>query len=270
MQPPVALTIAGSDSGGGAGIQADLRTFAAFEIHGTSAITAVTAQNTLGVQHVYALSTQAVVEQVESVVSDFSVSSVKTGMLANPDIVAAVGQLAAAGKLPHLIVDPVVVATSGDLLLGPGGIEAYRSQLLPHAQLATPNLQEACALAGFNTGDIRTIDEVVAVAYAILAMGPAHVLVKGGHFFGARGQSPDVLVGSSEVIVLDAPRIETTNDHGTGCSLSAAIVAGLANGRDLENSVSEAKAFVTSGLQSAAKWKLGHGRGPIDHFGWDS
>ena len=269
MTPAVVLTIAGSDSGGGAGIQADLKTFAAHRLHGTSAVTAVTAQHTAAVTAVVALDPAMVVAQVEAVVSDLRPVAVKTGMLANPAIVAAVADLAARGLLPNLVVDPVLVSTSGHPLMGDGGVDAYRDLLLPLAVVATPNLREAAALTGRPFSSLGTIDAMGAVADELRALGTGTVVVKGGHYReDGASESPDVVAGPDGTVVLRHDRIPTTNDHGTGCTLSAAIAANLALGLPPHQAVVEAKAFVTRGLAGAAGWSLGAGHGPIDHFGW--
>ncbi len=273
MQPYTALTIAGSDSGGGAGIQADLRTFSAFEVHGTCAVTAVTAQNTVGVQAIHVVDPALVVAQVRSVLDDFDVVAVKTGMLAEPATIETVAELARAGELAHLVVDPVLVSSTGHLLVSPGGVRAYREALLAYAEVVTPNLAEAAALADAELGDVNDEDDMVSLARAILALGPRHVLVKGGHFAQRRrdpAHAPDVLVNAHGVTVFDAPRVETDNDHGTGCSLSAAIAVGLGLGRSAEDATRDAKSFVLAALTSARTWRLGHGRGPIDHLGWNA
>ncbi len=270
MEPRCALTIAGSDSGGGAGIQADLRTFSAFGVHATTALTAVTAQNTRTVSAVVPLRPRDVVAQVDAVLEDFPIRAVKTGMLAEPGIVLAVAQLAEQNRLAHLIVDPVLVSSTGSLLLADGGIEAYRDALIPQAELITPNLPEAAALAGVDVRDLRDVASLAAVARALQRLGARAVLVKGGHVTspGAAVHSPDVLVLADEVVVLEAERVATVNDHGTGCSLSAAIAAGLALDRSLPDAVRDAKAFVLAALRGAERWHLGGGHGPIDHFGW--
>jgi hydroxymethylpyrimidine/phosphomethylpyrimidine kinase len=272
MEPLTALSVAGSDSGGGAGIQADLRTFSAFSLHGTTAITAVTAQNTLGVGDVLAVDPALVRSQIVAVTDDFAVRATKTGMLAQPSTVAMVAALAAEGRLGPLVVDPVLVSTSGHALMSDGGVEAYRDQLLPQATIVTPNLREAAVLAGIDANDLLNEDDMVAVGRLILAFGPAAVLVKGGHVLinGVTARrSPDILVNAQGVTVFDAARVETRNDHGTGCSLSAAICAGLAYGRPLVDATRDAKSFVLAALTSAASWRLGAGHGPIDHLGWN-
>ena len=271
MQPLTVLSIAGSDSGGGAGIQADLRTFSAFEVHATTALTAVTAQNTLGVDAVQNVDVSIVVAQVLSVVDDFDVRAVKTGMLAQATTVEKVAELASQGLLPHLVVDPVLVSSSGHPLMDPGGAEAYRDTLLAHAEVVTPNLREAAMLCGVDVEDVTNPDDMLALAHQLLGFGPTWALVKGGHFAQhspSERRTPDVLVGCGEVFVFDAERVVTTNDHGTGCSLSAAICAGLALGRNVPDAARDAKSFVLAALSGAADWKLGRGRGPIDHLGW--
>lgn len=272
MEPLTALSVAGSDSGGGAGIQADLRTFSAFSLHATTAITAVTAQNTRGVDDVFALDPALVRRQIESVTDDFAVRATKTGMLAQPATVTMVAALAAEGRLGPLVVDPVLVSTSGHVLMSDGGVEAYRDQLLPHAMIVTPNLHEAAVLAGVDANDLLSEDDMVAVGRMILAFGPGAVLVKGGHVLSGGvtlRRSPDILISAQGATVFDAARVETNNDHGTGCSLSAAICAGLAYGRPLVDATRDAKSFVLAALAGAATWRLGAGHGPIDHFGWN-
>lgn len=271
MQPVTVLTIAGSDSGGGAGIQADLRTFAAFGVHATTAITAITAQNTLGVTRVWNCDTELVLAQSLAVLDDFDVTAVKTGMLAQPSTVEAVADLARAGRLPRLVVDPVLVSTSGHALMDEGGAAAYREALLPFASIVTPNLREAAVLCDIDVRDITDVAAMVEVGRTLRALGPTYVLVKGGHLLVdgvTRGHAPDVLVGPGDVVVYDAERVETLNDHGTGCSLSAGIAAGLGLGRDMTDATRDAKSFVLAALRGAAAWHLGAGRGPIDHLGW--
>jgi hydroxymethylpyrimidine kinase/phosphomethylpyrimidine kinase len=271
VQPLTVLTIAGSDSGGGAGIQADLRTFCAFEVHATTALTAVTAQNTVGVTSVQNIDPDVVVAQVLSVVADFEVSAVKTGMLAQPATVEKVAGLASEGLLPHLVVDPVLVSSTGHALMVDGGVEAYRDALLHHAEVVTPNLREAAMLCGVDVNDVKSHDDMVALARRLLGFGPTWALVKGGHFVEhslTESRAPDILVRGDDVFIFDAARVVTSNDHGTGCSLSAAICAGLALGRTLPDAARDAKSFVLAALTSATDWKLGRGRGPIDHLGW--
>lgn len=271
MQPVTALTIAGSDSGGGAGIQADLRTFSAFQVHGTCAVTALTAQNTLGVTRVCNTEPSMVVDQARAVLDDFEVVAVKTGMLAQPSTVEAVADLARAGELLNLVVDPVLVSSSGHDLMAGGGALAYREALVPYALLVTPNLREAAVLCDIDVRDVKDIDDMVRLGQMLLAFGAQSVLVKGGHFIESGAMShhaPDILLHGDDVEIFDAARVTTRNDHGTGCSLSAAIAAGLGLERSLHDATRDAKAFVLSALQGAASWNLGRGHGPIDHLGW--
>jgi hydroxymethylpyrimidine/phosphomethylpyrimidine kinase len=263
--PPTALTIAGSDSGGGAGVQADLKTFAAHRVHGTSALTAVTAQNTVGVRGVVALDPGFVRRQAEAVLDDFAVGSVKTGMLANAGIVCAVADLAAEGRLPLLVVDPVLVSSTGHRLLEPDGVEAYLTRLLPHALVATPNLREAAVLGHTAVEDLAPLPARKAVAEEIRKTGAVYVVVKGGHLTDS---AEDVVAGPEGILVLPGTRVPTGNDHGTGCSLSAAVAANLARGAGVLDAIGEAKAFVARALVGSAGWQLGAGHGPIDHFGW--
>jgi hydroxymethylpyrimidine/phosphomethylpyrimidine kinase len=260
------LTIAGSDSGGGAGAQADLKTFAAHRVHGTSALTAVTAQNTAEVRGVVALEPAFVRLQIEAVLDDFDVRSVKTGMLANAAVVAVVAQVGAEGRLPRLVVDPVLVSSSGQALMEPDGVEAYLHQLLPQALVATPNLREAAVLGGVAVESLTNTDAMADVAEAIrTASGAVYVVVKGGHLTEA---AQDVVAGPEGITVLEGIRVVTANDHGTGCSLSAAIAANLASGAEVLDAVRAAKAFVAQALSGGTGWALGAGHGPIDHFGW--
>jgi hydroxymethylpyrimidine/phosphomethylpyrimidine kinase len=266
VTPSVVLTIAGSDSGGGAGIQADLKTFAALGLFGTSAITAVTAQHTAAVLGVVALEPEFVVAQVEAVVSDLHPKAAKTGMLATPETVRRVAELVESGRLGPVVVDPVLVSSTGHALMGEGGVDAYRRLLLPQAAVATPNLREAALLTGRSVEDLMALEQMFDVADELRSFGSAAVVVKGGHVGG--DASPDVFVDAGQRVVLPAARVVTANDHGTGCSLSAAIAAGLALGSSPLDAVRDAKAFVHRALSGAAGWRLGAGHGPIDHFGW--
>jgi hydroxymethylpyrimidine/phosphomethylpyrimidine kinase len=192
-------------------------------------------------------------------------------MLAQPSTVERVAQLASEGLLPYLVVDPVLVSSTGQVLMQDGGVEAYRDALLQYAEVVTPNLREAAILCGIEVGDVTSHDDMVALGVAILAFGPAYVLVKGGHVGEhavSAERSPDILVSRDDVVVFDAARVDTINDHGTGCSLSAALCSGLALGRSVPDATRDAKSFVLAALSSAADWKLGRGRGPIDHLGW--
>lgn len=264
MTPAVALSIAGSDSGGGAGLQADLKTFAALGVYGTCAVTALTAQNTRGVAGIHPVPAEFVVAQVEAVLDDFSVAAVKTGMLGTPLIVSAVAELAAAGRLPHLVVDPVMVASSGDHLLDPAAESRYVEELLPHAALVTPNLREAEVLLGV---PIRCLAEQREAARALGALGPAAVVVKGGHpVADSTDQAVDVVWDGTSVYDLSAPRVPTANNHGTGCTFAAAVAAMLAAGATPAEALRTAKDHVFRALSSGASWQLGHGHGPLDHF----
>ncbi len=265
--PPVALTIAGSDSGGGAGVQADLKTFAALQVHGTCALTAVTAQNTVEVREVVALEPRFVRRQVETVLDDFAVRGVKTGMLATADIVMTVADLAESGLLPQLVVDPVLVSSTGHRLLEPAGIAAYLGRLLPHALVVTPNLREAAVLGDTDVESLRTVEARIAVAERIRATGARYAVVKGGHLTES---ADDVVAGPQGIVVLPGERVATGNDHGTGCSLSAAVAAYLARGLEVPDAITQAKRFVARALAGGAGWRLGAGHGPLDHFGWSS
>jgi hydroxymethylpyrimidine/phosphomethylpyrimidine kinase len=241
-RPPTALTVAGSDSGGGAGVQADLRTFAAHGVWGLSAITAATAQNTLTVEAVEVLSPEIIRAQMTAVATDFGVGATKTGMLGSPEVVRAVAEAVRDLVLHPLVVDPVAVSSTGATLLGPGGLEALRSELLPLADLVTPNLAEAAALAG-TAGPITDRAGIEGAATALLALGARAVLVTGGHL--DEPGSPDLLLAAGEAPVwLEGERHHGRNTHGTGCVLSAAITARLARGETLQEAVRGAKAYV--------------------------
>ena len=254
----VALTIAGSDSGGGAGIQADLKTFAAHGVHGTSAITAVTAQNSVEVRAWTALDPGLVVSQIEAVADDMRVGAAKTGMLATASIVAAVAESVARLKLTWLVVDPVMVAKGGHRLLDADAERAYVERLLPLAAVVTPNLPEAEALLG---RPVRSLEEMRAAARDLRALGPAAVVVKGGHLDGA---AVDVFFDGERMEELCAERIETKNTHGTGCTFSAAIAARLALDVDLAEAVRGAKGYLTEAIRRS--YSVGHGHGPVDHL----
>jgi hydroxymethylpyrimidine/phosphomethylpyrimidine kinase len=264
-KPPVALTIAGSDSGGGAGIVADLKTFEALEVWGTTALVAVTAQNTLGVQAFETLPPGLVRAQIESVVTDIGVDAAKTGMLASAELVAAVARAVHDFAVPNLVVDPVFVSKHGDTLLADDAIGALRDELLPRATIVTPNLPEASALVG---APVTDRDGMVECARQLLALGVGAVLVKGGHLAEGDGsQSPDCLVtaGEREPTWLEGDRIPGRHTHGTGCVLSAAITAELARGRRPDEACRTAKRFVERAI--AAGLELGGGVGPVNP-GW--
>ncbi|MFN8423573.1 MAG: bifunctional hydroxymethylpyrimidine kinase/phosphomethylpyrimidine kinase [Anaerolineae bacterium] len=263
---PIALTIAGSDSGGGAGIQADLKTFQALGVYGASAITALTAQNTLGVQGVLAIPPDFVAAQIDSVLDDIGADAVKIGMLASGAIVEAVADRLVAHGVATLVVDPVMIAKGGDALLAPEAQAALIARLLPLATVVTPNLHEASALLG---RPVRTFDDMVAAATAIHALGPAAVLVKGGHTVTADGDpsedSIDVLYDGRDHRTFRAARIDTPNTHGTGCTYAAAIAAELAKGQPLAAAVAAAKAYITEAIRYGADARIGGGHGPVDH-----
>jgi len=268
MTPVVAMTIAGSDSGGGAGLQADLRTFTSYGVFGTCAVTALTAQNTTAVLGVLPVPAEFVVQQVEAVLGDLDVRAVKTGMLATAATVTAVAGLAAAGRLPHLVVDPVMVSSSGSRLLEEAAERAYVEELLPHAMVLTPNLAEAQVLLG---ATITTLDEQREAARALGALGPQVVVVKGGHAVSdATAEAVDVVWDGARISELRAPRIDTRNNHGTGCTFAAATAAGLALGRPVEEALAAAKEFVRRAVAGAAEWRLGAGHGPLDQAGWSA
>ncbi len=254
-----ALTIAGSDSGGGAGIQADLKTFAAHRVFGTSAITAVTAQNTLGVTMWRAMPTDLVTAQIEAVAGDIGADAVKIGMLASAAIVEAVAATIAELDLPHVVVDPVMVAKGGDRLLEEDAVAAMRTELLPRAHIVTPNVPEAEALSGLT---IRSIEDMRAAGERILKLGPRVVLVKGGHLEGP--ESVDVACTAHGTFELRGPRIASRHTHGTGCTLSSAIAANLALGLDDRAALTRAREYLEGAIRHAPG--IGRGHGPLDHF----
>lgn len=264
--PPTVLTVAGSDSGGGAGIQADLKTMLAFGVHGTSVITAVTAQNSLGVQGAWELPVEAVRAQYRSVVDDIGVEAVKTGMLASAELVEAVAELISGTEAPA-VVDPVGVSKHGDPLLAASALDAVRTRLLPAATVATPNLDEVAQLTGVW---VESEEDLRRAASAVLEYGPRWVLIKGGHLAGDAGraggnQAVDLLTDGSEEHWLRAPRHDNRHTHGTGCTLASAVASGLAKGLSVPEAVTAAKEYVTGAI--AAGFALGAGVGPVDH-GW--
>ncbi|MFJ4694520.1 bifunctional hydroxymethylpyrimidine kinase/phosphomethylpyrimidine kinase [Streptomyces sp. NPDC088766] len=258
MIPPRVLTVAGSDSGGGAGIQADLKTMLALGTHGMSVITAVTAQNSLGVQGAWDLPVAAVRAQYRSVVDDIGVQAVKTGMLSSAELVEAVAELIAGTDAP-VVVDPVGVSKHGDPLLAASALDSVRTELLPLATVATPNLDETARLTGVRVESERGLRQAAA---AVLAYGPRWVLIKGGHL---PGDAVDLLTDGSEEHWLRAPRLDNRHTHGTGCTLASAIAAQLAKGETVPRAVATAKEYVTGAI--AAGFPLGGGIGPVDH-GW--
>ncbi|MDK1387815.1 bifunctional hydroxymethylpyrimidine kinase/phosphomethylpyrimidine kinase [Sinorhizobium sp. 8-89] len=257
----IALTIAGSDSGGGAGIQADLKTFSALGVYGASVITAVTAQNTRGVTAVADLSPEIVTAQIDAVFSDLDVAAVKIGMVSRRETIAAIADgLRRFGK--RAVVDPVIVATSGDRLLRPNAVAALAEELLPLALVATPNLPEAALLTGRSVAEDEK--EMARQAEAILKSGARSVLVKGGHL--QNGEATDLFFDGNVITRLPAARVETINDHGTGCTLSAAVAAELALGQPLTDAVRAAKAYLHAAISAADALAVGKGRGPVHHF----
>lgn len=257
--PPVALTIAGSDSSGGAGIQADLKTFHQWRVYGSTALTAVTAQNTMGVQEVHPLPRAIVAAQIDSVASDMFPKAVKTGMLADSGIVRTVAAALRRHRLDNYVLDPVMVATSGDRLLAPAAVEAVRDRLVPRAAIVTPNLPEAMILTGVRDRSLDGMDEAARI---LVAAGAGAAVVKGGHLEG--DEVADIFWDGSSRRVFRSPRRQTRHTHGTGCTLSAAMAAGLAHGTPLEEAVAAAIAWVREAIAGAPG--LGAGRGPIDHF----
>ena len=259
--PPTALTIAGSDSGGGAGVQADLKTFAAHGVHGTSAVTALTAQNTVGVFGVHVTPASFVGQQIAVVLADFDVRAVKTGMLATAEIVSIVAARAANGEFSNLVVDPVMVATSGDHLLDAGAERAYITELFPYATVITPNIAEASLLV---ERPVTTVVEQIDAARRLFDYGPACVVVTGGDADGV--EVVDVVFDGTTIRLLRSTRISTFNTHGTGCTFSAAITARLAAGDTCSDAIDGAKRYITAALHGSAVWRLGTGHGPVDHL----
>ncbi len=256
-----ALTIAGSDSGGGAGIQADLKTFLALQVHGMSAITAVTVQNSVGVSGIYPIPPQGVAEQIEAVVSDIGVDAIKIGMLGSADVIAAVAETLRRLEAGPVVVDPVAVSKHGDPLLREDAVDALRDEMLPLATLVTPNLGEAELFSGVTVTDQES---QLAAARRLCELGASAALVKGGHL-PEEDDAVDLLVGpDGEVSTLRHKRIATEHTHGTGCTLSAAIAAWLARGTDLAEAVRRGKDYVTAGI--ADSYPLGKGIGPVSHF----
>ena len=259
---PVALTIAGSDSGAGAGIQADLKTFAALGVYGTSALTAVTAQNTLGVRAVFTLPATIVAAQIEAIFEDFNVAAVKIGMLSSLEIVEVVAEALLRHSSRFVVFDPVMIASSGDPLAAPAAIAAMRSWLFPLLDCLTPNLAEAAAFLG--EPPARDEAEMARQGRALLELGPHAVLMKGGHLESP--EAVDFLVTKAQIERYAGARIASRNLHGTGCTLSAAISAYMASGRDLEEAVTGAKAFVEEAIGAGRDIVLGGGSGPLMHL----
>lgn len=260
LKPPVAMTIAGSDSGGGAGIQADLRTFAFHQVHGTSALTCITAQNTCGVTRVDALPPEAVVAQIEAVVEDIGVQSLKLGMLLNAEIMAAVAEVLARSAVQFQVIDPVMVSRTGARLIDNAAIATLTTQLLPMATVLTPNRHEAEILGDL---EIQTLEDMKIAARTIYDLGPNAVLIKGGGMAG-KYRGVDVWYDGQQIETLITETIETTDTHGTGCTLSAAIAANLALGQQPLTAVKGAKEYVTQALKHSLR--IGQGQGPVGHF----
>ncbi len=264
---PVALTIAGSDSSGGAGIQADLKTFTALGVYGASVIAALTAQNTHGVSGVLAVPAAFIAQQIDAVAGDLTIRATKTGMLGEAGAVEAVCDGLERHNLGQLVVDPVMVATSGDMLLAANAIAVVKARLIPKATVITPNLAEAAKLLGVRAAG--SLADMEAQARDLLALGPLAVLIKGGHMTG--DQAIDVLVVRERPDVprhYSAPRVETRNTHGTGCTLAAAIAAHLAQDIELGDAIAGAKQFLTDALIAGREMRIGTGQGPVDHMHW--
>ena len=255
---PKAMTIAGSDSGGGAGVQADLKTFAALGVFGTSVLTAITAQNTVGVFAVHEIPTGIIAAQIDAVMTDIGADAVKTGMLASTAIIECVAGQLQNHRVPWLVVDPVMVAKSGDRLLWEDAVEALRTLLLPLASVVTPNIPEAEVLTGIKIANGRDMRQA---AERIVAMGARSVIVKGGH---REGPATDLFYDGSRFQEFSAPRIDTRNTHGTGCTFASAVAAGLARGMEVIDAVALAKEYVTEAIRHSLA--LGKGHGPLNHF----
>jgi hydroxymethylpyrimidine/phosphomethylpyrimidine kinase len=266
-RPPVALTIAGSDPSGGAGIQADLKTFSALGVFGTSVLTALTAQNTQGVTGVHVVPSEFVTQQLETLIADVRLDAIKIGMLANAGIVGAVGDFLRGHPHEHVVLDPVMVATSGDRLLDDDAVRAVRD-LMPLASLITPNLAEAAAL--LNTRPARTVADMRLQAMALQELGAPRVLIKGGHL-DAGPEAVDLWLDVDGEALLHAPRIDTVNTHGTGCTLSSALAALRPQRDSWFEAALDAKSFLTAALAAADVLQIGQGHGPVHHFHeiWD-
>ena len=254
-----AMTIAGSDSGGGAGIQADLKTFAALGVFGTSAVTTITAQNTLGVTNVLEMPTSLIEDQIDAIVSDIGADAVKTGMLSSHAIIETVAESLSRHNLTPSVIDPVMVATSGNPLLREDAVEAMRNVMVPIATVVTPNSREAQVLTGIEIGNV---DDLKAAARMLVEeLGARNAVVKGGHL---EGPATDILYDGSDFFTYTSERFDTTSTHGTGCTLASAIAAGLAKGLDVPSAVGEAKEYVTAAIR--ASFPMGQGHGPLNHF----
>ena len=261
---PIALTIAGSDSGGGAGIQADLKTFSALGAYGCSVITALTAQNTQGVQSIFDVEPSFIRQQLESVCSDLNVIAAKVGMLSQPEVIDTIAKAVDDYPLKYLVVDPVMVATSGDVLLQQTAIEKLRSELIPKASLITPNLPEAAVLLDCPIPE--TLEAMETMVEPLLKLGCEAVLLKGGHMTLADGKAIDFFHDGETLHRLEAPWVETRNTHGTGCTLSSAVTALLAQGYTMDEAVFAAKEYIAGAIAHADELNIGKGHGPVHHF----
>ena len=256
---PKVMTIAGSDSGGGAGIQADLKTFAAFGVYGTSVVTAVTSQNTIGVFDVSEIPASNVDSQIKAVLDDIGADSVKTGMLSNSEILGIVVKNITEYKIKNLVVDPVMVASSGDRLLSDKAVDDYRKYLIPLSKIITPNILEAETLSGVKIRNVKDVKENLKILFE---MGCEFVLIKGGHFMAE--SSIDYLFDGKNFLEFSAPRVNTKNIHGTGCTLSSAIAASLSLGLNMEDALQKSKEYITNALKKS--FKVGKGNNPVNHF----
>ncbi|WP_024510491.1 bifunctional hydroxymethylpyrimidine kinase/phosphomethylpyrimidine kinase [Bradyrhizobium sp. ARR65] len=262
MTTPVALTIAGSDSSGGAGIQADLKTFAALGVYGASVITALTAQNTRGVTAIHPVPADFVAAQLEAVLGDLDVGAVKIGMVGARATIEAIVAALKRFLSRHVVLDPVMIASSGERLLPADAVDALRTKLIPHASIITPNLPEAAVLL---SEPVASSDAaIVCQGRRLLSLGCPFVLIKGGHGHG--DESIDYLIDADSTLPLSSPRIATVNTHGTGCTLASAIAAGLAKGEDMASAVRNAKAFIGGAIAAADRFAVGHGHAPVHHF----
>ncbi|HLH96591.1 MAG TPA: bifunctional hydroxymethylpyrimidine kinase/phosphomethylpyrimidine kinase [Xanthobacteraceae bacterium] len=259
---PVAVTIAGSDSGGGAGLQGDLKTFAALGVFGASVVTALTAQNTVGVRAIHLVPADFITAQMDAVFSDLTVGAVKIGMLASAAAIEAVAGGLARWHQARVVLDPVMVASSGDRLLDPAAIDVLKRVLVPRVAVLTPNLPEAAALLGLPVA--QTLEEMRAQAEALIGLGAPAVILKGGHASG--DDSVDLLIAEGRIVALSLPRVNARNTHGTGCAFAAAVAAGFAKGEDLETAARAAKLYVHRAITAADSLAFGSGSGPIHHF----
>ncbi len=262
-----ALTIAGSDSGGGAGIQADLKTFSALGCYGMSVITALTAQNTVAVTDIHPVPPDFIAAQLDAVLGDIGVDAVKIGMLHSPEVIRTVASrlsvAVSAGDWVPVVLDPVMVAKSGDKLLQDDAVQALKEDLIPLAHVITPNLPEASVLLG---RPVNTLEDMAKAVRDLSELGPAHVLLKGGHLTGDECTDMLYIKGGDKLVTFKGKRVPTPNSHGTGCTLSSAMAAHIALGLDLETAVARAKEYLTQAIKSGASYTIGHGHGPVHHF----